>query len=64
MEKESITKLNDKFTLVNHASVLIESGASSILSDPWYFGSAFNNGWLLLFVNNEDDIKDLCLILI
>lgn len=59
MEKESITKLNDKFTLVNHASVLIESGPSSILSDPWYFGSAFNNGWQLLFENNEDDIKDI-----
>ena len=59
MEDENTKMSKDKFTLVNHASVLIESGESSILSDPWYFGSAFNNGWALLFENDENQILDI-----
>ena len=32
-------RLKDKITLVNHASVLIESNGTSILSDPWFLWS-------------------------
>ena len=39
---------------LNHASFLIESDNSIILFDPWFSGSAFNNGWSLL----DNTIKD------
>ena len=41
---------------VNHASVLIGNEKKSILSDPWYSGTAFNDGWSLLFENKKDEI--------
>lgn len=46
---------------MNHASVLIESEESvfGILSDPWYHGGAFNDGWRLLFENNPDEVYDI-----
>jgi hypothetical protein len=33
---------------LNHASILITSGEASVVSDPWYEGSAFDKGWDLL----------------
>jgi len=33
---------------INHASVIISDGKTSVLSDPWYSGDAFNKGWNLL----------------
>ena len=39
---------------INHASVLISNKNSGVLTDPWYEGSVFNNGWDLL-VNVEAD---------
>ena len=33
---------------VNHASFILEHGRVRLISDPWLFGSAFNNGWDLL----------------
>lgn len=35
-------------TFVNHASVVISDGNIALITDPWLFGSAFNNGWELL----------------
>ncbi len=32
--------------LVGHASIMIESTKSKILCDPWFFGTAFNDGWM------------------
>ncbi len=37
-----------RIKFVNHASVLISDGQSGLLSDPWYFGEAFHQGWALL----------------
>lgn len=37
-----------RIEFVNHASVLISDGQSGLLSDPWYFGEAFHQGWALL----------------
>ncbi|HYH43698.1 MAG TPA: MBL fold metallo-hydrolase [Burkholderiales bacterium] len=34
--------------LISHASVLIEVGDVAILTDPWQFGSAFNDSWNLI----------------
>ena len=42
--------------LINHASVLIGNSKYSILSDPWYSGSAFDDGWSLLYENKKDEI--------
>jgi UDP-MurNAc hydroxylase len=33
---------------VSHASVVIRAGETAIWTDPWLFGSAFNNSWELL----------------
>lgn len=37
-----------KVTFVNHASILFEHEETSLLTDPWWFGDAFNGGWQLL----------------
>jgi UDP-MurNAc hydroxylase len=41
---------------INHASVLISDGNKSILSDPWYQDSVFNEGWDLLDPLQDDQI--------
>ena len=47
-------------TLINHASVFIENqNKQNILTDPWYEGSIFNNGWSLLYENNHNQIKKI-----
>jgi L-ascorbate metabolism protein UlaG (beta-lactamase superfamily) len=33
---------------LNHASVKIVTAGARVTSDPWYLGSAFNNGWDLI----------------
>ena len=35
-------------TFVNHASVIFSYKEISLITDPWLFGSAFNNGWELI----------------
>ena len=44
---------------VNHASVLISSGKINLLSDPWYNGAVFHNGWRLLCETDEDKIINI-----
>ena len=44
---------------VNHASVLISHGEINILSDPWYIGAVFHQGWRLLYENSGDKINDI-----
>ena len=38
--------------LLNHASVLIESSGIALLTDPWYSGYAFEEGWGLKYAND------------
>lgn len=46
--------MQEKVQLINHASIFIKIDKDmSILSDPWYEGQAFDNGWSLLHQNNE-----------
>lgn len=47
-----------KIKLINHASVIFDCGDVKILTDPWYTGSAFDNGWNL-FVERDIDINSL-----
>jgi hypothetical protein len=42
--------------LLSHASVKITAASVVILTDPWFFGGVFNNGWRL---SPEPDIDDL-----
>ena len=44
----------DKIRLVNHSSIFINNQNKNlgILTDPWYDGFAFNNGWSLLYKND------------
>ena len=44
---------------INHASVIISSDKISLLSDPWYFGTAFHDGWSLIYENKEEDILNI-----
>ena len=50
---------NDLVSLVNHASILIESNTVKLLTDPWFSGDAFNNGWNLLYENHPNNISKL-----
>ena len=51
--------MTDQIKLINHSSILIKSGNIKLLTDPWYNGSAFNNGWSLLYENNIIEIKKI-----
>ena len=54
-----VNKLPDTISFVNHASIFIKSNNVRLLSDPWYFGDAFNRGWDLLYENPFEQILDL-----
>lgn len=49
---------NSAITFLNHSSILVDSGGTKILCDPWYFGTAFADGWSLLF-DKSHDINDI-----
>tara|TARA_B100000886_G_scaffold202531_1_gene139901 strand:+ start:309 stop:1673 length:1365 start_codon:yes stop_codon:yes gene_type:complete len=44
---------------INHASVAISNGNKTILTDPWYSGGAFDDGWSLIYNNDENKIKQI-----
>jgi hypothetical protein len=45
-----------KIHLLNHASVIIETREVKLLSDPWFWGTCFNEGWGLKY-NNEKSFE-------
>lgn len=46
-------------TLLNHASVVIELPQGAVLlTDPWFFGTAFKEGWGLIF-NNPKALEEV-----
>ena len=53
------SRLKTNVTFVNHASVLIEGSGIGLLSDPWYQGDAFNNGWRLLQETPDDVVSGI-----
>ena len=46
--------MKPKITFVNHASVLFSYGKINLITDPWLFGSAFNNSWDLISESKLD----------
>jgi Beta-lactamase superfamily domain len=49
--------MEDQVCLLNHASVLIRTDDVAVLSDPWFSGKAFNNGWNLVYHNTPAQIE-------
>ena len=47
-----------KLKFLNHASVLFDCGSVKILTDPWYSGKVFNEGWSLV-CDGKTDINEL-----
>ena len=45
--------------LINHACVKILTKDCGILTDPWMFGSVFNNGWNLIEKNQTNTTEIL-----
>jgi UDP-MurNAc hydroxylase len=43
-----------KLKFINHASVLIDCDKIKILTDPWYSGTVFNDGWSLMCEKGTD----------
>ncbi len=38
-----------KIKFINHACFIVESEGQRIMCDPWFEGSAFDNGWSLMY---------------
>ena len=52
--------MSDQIKLINHASILIEDETNlNILSDPWFHGTAFDDGWSLLYNNEKKTIVSI-----
>lgn len=47
---------NPRIEFINHASVLLSDAKSGLLSDPWFFGEAFHQGWSLLVETPASEI--------
>lgn len=58
--KTVMAELTDEIAsvkLVSHACVKITAAKTVILTDPWFFGRVFNNGWGLSPEPSLDDLK-------
>ena len=44
----------NKLEFLNHSCLIVESGKTKILCDPWFTGAAFNNGWRLLYEDSHN----------
>jgi len=42
-----------KINYLNHASVLMEIGDIKLLTDPWFLGTCFDDGWGLRYYNQQ-----------
>ena len=51
--------MNSSIKFINHASVLISSGNTKLLTDPWYYGDAFHKGWNLIVEQSKKEINDI-----
>ena len=50
-----------RFRWVNHASYVLSARDVRLMTDPWLFGSAFNNGWDLISETkfSLDDFREI-----
>ena len=54
-----MNSLDTNIKFINHASVIIENEHVKLLSDPWFFGDVFHQGWSLVYENDEKDIIEI-----
>ncbi|MDC1274774.1 MBL fold metallo-hydrolase [Planktomarina temperata] len=54
-EKTTQSKLDTQILFVNHASVQVSYKNVSILTDPWYSGRVFNEGWNLIVETTDEE---------
>ena len=47
-----------KIKFINHACFIVESEGQRIMCDPWFEGSAFDNGWSLMYEEIVPDPED------
>ena len=47
--KRSNKDMRATVKLISHASILVEVNGIVIITDPWFFGAAFNDGWSTRF---------------
>ena len=59
MNKTNSKILDKEIEFINHASVILYGRKISLLSDPWYNGSAFHDGWNLIYENSDKDILSI-----
>jgi UDP-MurNAc hydroxylase len=50
---------SSEISFINHASFAFKTLDLKILSDPWYWGSAFDDGWNLIYENPIEEIEKL-----
>tara|TARA_B110000858_G_C17762999_1_gene455485 strand:- start:159 stop:1496 length:1338 start_codon:yes stop_codon:yes gene_type:complete len=50
---------NSSIKFINHASVVVSSGSTSLLTDPWYYGDAFHKGWNLIVEQTKEEIANM-----
>lgn len=53
-----MTYLKNYISFLNHSCVQIKGLNTKILCDPWFEGSAFSNGWSLVY-DNSHNINDI-----
>lgn len=46
-DRANLNSSNIKLRYLSHASILIETDNFKMITDPWFFGPAFSNGWWL-----------------
>ncbi|MDA9731424.1 MBL fold metallo-hydrolase [Candidatus Pelagibacter sp.] len=51
--------MNSYIQFINHASILVGNEDNAILTDPWYGGSVFDDGWSLLYENKKEEIIEI-----
>lgn len=53
-----------KIKFINHACFSVENDDESIIFDPWFFGTVFNDSWSLLEETQDLDLKKIKFIVI
>ena len=51
--------MKNSVKFINHASILVSNGKTTVLTDPWYSGTSFDDGWMLLYENEKDEIEKI-----
>jgi len=59
MKNISKSRSTAEISFINHASFVFFTKNIKILSDPWYWGNAFDSGWKLIYENPIEEVETL-----